>query len=453
MRLINNDPIIQLRNIHLSPNTFGLARKLFACGERLKVTEQKLNFLRRCKSRKLFPKFINNNVHINQTILFPLKFSYRDKALVHSLKLSSLNQFISRHYNSIRLYKRDICHVKKQLIESGLSRVIINQLVRIFDDNNESVKQTTKLRNQKKFDDLLNGSSSDVIIDSDQNAPSQLSDSPAVDTSCIAEPVEDRVTAIQVNLSPEEQSLLALGPKFALTPRIDETLMDTVKAEIASCAYKLRWMTFMDNTASCPTALQHLKRTGCPFQRPFTSAPPTFNVETEDALKQLHNFILRQISHAKLKFNLSNSQAAGSKSLKERKAELHISVSDKGGEFVVMNRNSHKDLTTNHITSTGVYKFVPPTRKYQGQLREVKKPTETTYSRQISEMVSNLESQANSLWSSICKKRGIRGHMLEFFKAHNTRLPTMYVLLKTHKFETAEITSESDILIFVKKSP
>ena len=150
MRLINNDPIIQLRNIHLSPNTFGLARKFFACGERLKVTEQKLNFLRRCKSRTLFPKFINNNVHINQTILFPFKFSCRDKALVHSLKLSSLNQFISRHYNSIRLYTRDICHVKKQLIESGLSREIINQLVRIFDDNNELVKQTTKLRNQKK---------------------------------------------------------------------------------------------------------------------------------------------------------------------------------------------------------------------------------------------------------------------------------------------------------------
>ena len=88
----------------------------------------------------------------------------------------------------------------------------------------------------------------------------QLSDSPAVDTSCIAELVEDRVTAIQVNLSPEEQSLLALGPKFALTLRIDETLMHTVKAETASCAFKLRWMTFMDNTASCPTALQHLAR-------------------------------------------------------------------------------------------------------------------------------------------------------------------------------------------------
>ena len=123
------------------------------------------------------------------------------------------------------------------------------------------------------------------------------------------------------------------------------------------------------------------------------------------------------------------------------------------GEFVVMNRNSHKDLTTNHITSTGVSKFAPPTRKYQGQLREVKKPTETTYSRQISAMVSNLESQANSLWSSICKKRGISGHMLEFFKAHNTRLPTMYVLLKTHKFETAEITSESDILSVCKVRP
>ena len=212
----------------------------------------------------------------------------------------------------------------------------------------------------------------------------------------------------------------------------------------------------MDNTASCPTALQNLKRTGCPFQRPFTSAPPTFDVETEDALKQLHIFIQRQISHAKLKFN---SQAAGSKSLKERKAELHISVSDKGGEFVVMNRNSHKDLTSNHITSTGVYTFVPPTRKYQEQLREVKKTTETTYSRQISAMLSNLESQAISLWSSIYEKRGISGHMSCWSSSMRTTLgfqpcmccsrPTSLRLQRLPQNQTSLVFGKSALLFLV----
>ena len=87
---------------------------------------------------------------------------------------------------------------------------------------------------------------------------------------------------------------------------------------------------------------QHYKTEALLFSPLATSNPRLLPLlTTEDALKQLHNFILRQISHAKLKFKFSNSQAAGSKSLKERKAELYISVSDKCGEFVVMNRNSH----------------------------------------------------------------------------------------------------------------
>ena len=103
--------------------------------------------------------------------------------------------------------------------------------------------------------------------------------------------------------------------------------------------------------------------------------------------------------------------------------------------------------------STGVYKYVPPTRKYQGKVQEVKKPTTTTYSRQIGAMVRNLETQANELWSTICERRKLCGGMLDFFKAHNTALPTLYVLLKTHKFETAEITSDSDILGTCKVRP
>ena len=226
---------------------------------------------------------------------------------------------------------------------------------KIFNNNNESVKQSTKLRHQRKFDCLLSCSTSDVVSHSDQITSSQLSDSPVADMPIMEEPVEDRVTAIQVHLISEEQALLALGPNFALTTRIDESLMESVKVEIAACAYRLRGMTFTKNTASCSTPLQQLKQKSCPFQKPFASAPPTFNVEIEDSLKQLQTFIVRQISQAKVKFNLTHSQAAGLKSLQGRRSKLHISVSDKGGEFVVMEKNQHKDLTTHHIMSTSMF--------------------------------------------------------------------------------------------------
>ena len=92
------------------------------------------------------------------------------------------------------------------------------------------------------------------------------------DPATISQPEsEEKVTPIQVELSSEERQLLELGPKFALTRRVDETLMSSVKVEIAACAYRLRWVEFLKQTASCPTLYQHLRQ-DCPFQRPFAKA-------------------------------------------------------------------------------------------------------------------------------------------------------------------------------------
>ena len=53
---------------------------------------------------------------------------------------------------------------------------------------------------------------------------------------------EEKLTLIQVELTPEEQELLELGPKFALSRRVDEKLMDSIRVEIAACAYRMRWV-------------------------------------------------------------------------------------------------------------------------------------------------------------------------------------------------------------------
>ena len=340
--------------------------------------------------------------------------------------------------------------MKKRLMEDLSSRDLYFGLISIFEQNNETVKRSSKERLQKKFKWLTQHYNKKTKKNTEM---SQQSDSPVVDMPTIDEPVDERVTAIQVQLSPEEKSLLALGPKFALTPKVDENMMDSVRAAIAACAYRLRWISFMGQTSSCPTLLQHLKQQDCPFQRTFVQPPPTYNVEIEDSLKQLNNFILKLLSKVKVKFNSTHDQAVGFKLLKSKKSQLHISVSDKGGEFVVMNTDQHKALTEHHLTSPDVYQYVPPTRRTGGTVKNIKKPTEASFSRQIKSKVENLETTCNELWASICQKRGFNSQIEDFFKSHNTRLPTMYVQIKTHKFDVGEITPTSDLKNICKVRP
>ncbi|KAL5260783.1 hypothetical protein ACHWQZ_G010812 [Mnemiopsis leidyi] len=108
----------------------------------------------------------------------------------------------------------------------------------------------------------------------------------------------------------------------------------------------------------------HLTARRLSVSETFAKAPPVNN-----ALKQLNNFVLELFQHSKVPFNLSPSEARGLKLLKTRRSELHISVSDKGGEFLVMKRDDQKELTSHHIASTGAYKYPPPIRKQNGVLK------------------------------------------------------------------------------------
>ena len=174
----------------------------------------------------------------------------------------------------------------------------------------------------------------------------------------------------------------------------------------------------------------------------------------EDTLKQLNNFILRLVQRAKVPFNLSPTEAIGLKTLKSKRSELHISVSDKGGEFVVMRSSDQKQLTTHHVTTnTGVYKYLPPTRKQDGVLKPIARPTDISFHRQIKSTVNMLEDKCNTLWTKICERRNLGPEMCEFYKTHNTQLPTLYVLIKTHKFNVAEIGDSTNLTSICKVRP
>ena len=171
-----------------------------------------------------------------------------------------------------------------------------SKLLIIFEENNRLIKQTEKERLQDKYNWLVRKSSpsiSEEFHNAEHSAPVVESDS-------------DRVTAIQVSLSDDELSVLSLGPNFALTPVINDALLDSVRVEMASCAYKLRWSQHRENVQTCITKTQHIRQRGASINRPFAAPPPNDIPETEDDLKNLSRFILQLIQRSRIKYNLSH---------------------------------------------------------------------------------------------------------------------------------------------------
>ena len=232
-------------------------------------------------------------------------------------------------------------------LEESLSTSQFDRLVLIFEENNTSIKSSEKKRLISKFSWITRSIS----------APTNRErESVALDP--IEEPPSNRVTTLQVDLTDNEKKVLSLGPNFAITPRVDENLVKEVKLNMASYAYQLRWMKYSENTNTCATRAQHLKKEGAPINKIYVHPPPTNNTIVEDKLKQMNNFFIHLYKNSVVPFNLSHDEAVGLKSLRGKKSDLHFSVSDKGGEFVVMNQGIQRDLTENHISNTvGVYKY------------------------------------------------------------------------------------------------
>ena len=77
----------------------------------------------------------------------------------------------------------------------------------------------------------------------------------------------------------------------------------------------------------------------------------------------------------------------------------------KANQDVVMDKEKQRLLTEFHIrTSTGVYRYIPPTRTYSGVPRDIAAPTEVSFkfNRQVKSKTELLETQCNTLWKTIC---------------------------------------------------
>ena len=84
---------------------------------------------------------------------------------------------------------------------------------------------------------------------------------------------------------------------------------------------------------------------------------------------------------------------------------------------------------------------------------QIATPTSVSYSRQIKNRTEKLQEAVNSLLREISDTRNFSPEVKRFFLSYHTQLPTLYVLLKTHKFDVNDITNNVQILQHCKVRP
>ena len=233
-----------------------------------------------------------------------------------------------------------------------------------FEDKNYHVKECEKARLKDKFHWLLLNYYPYSVRDDGQN---YVMPDPSTRVTVI-----DNDPQNPLDIRPEELSVLALGPKFALSRKVDEKLVDEVEVNLAQCAYMCRWKKHWessDETSARVTSMyEQAKQHKCSFQRPFIAAPPVEDPTLELNLRLLNRFVMDIVKDPTTKSdnNLTRQQKLGLKLLKERE-NLHISKSDKCGDFVITTMDNYRRMTIKHLeTTTGVYKWIHPTRKVNG---------------------------------------------------------------------------------------
>ena len=215
MRLINNYPITQLSTIDLSPQQFGLARSFLAHGERLKSFEQRLNFLKRCKSSQIFPAFIQNNLHVSSALLFPSGTPHFVTRMVDAIKLQALRIAIANHFNLISQEKRQIIE-SRQRMSSYCSSSVYYFVQSVFEENNERTKCEIKRKLKAKFE-LQRARQRPAPPKLPTTTPPHLASPPPMKPESVP---EERVTTLLTDLTPQEKAVLELGPNFALAPTV-----------------------------------------------------------------------------------------------------------------------------------------------------------------------------------------------------------------------------------------
>ena len=168
-----------------------------------------------------------------------------------------------------------------------------------------------------------------------------------------------RVTVVgNTNLSPNAHSFLSLGPSFSPAQNINAFTFRKIVGSLHKLRDLLRYKHSRDNRLQAISSNQGVLPT-LPFPRSFYKEPnPTPEVEVK--MRILSTSVLAALNqHRRLRHtNMTHEQWQGFRELCELRSNgtIRISVSDKGGEFVVMPQSLDRAITELHLRDSSVYR-------------------------------------------------------------------------------------------------
>ncbi|EYC39092.1 hypothetical protein Y032_0677g1444 [Ancylostoma ceylanicum] len=151
---------------------------------------------------------------------------------------------------------------------------------------------------------------------------------------------------------------LSLGPSFAPTQNIDAMTYRKVVGSLHRFRDLLRIRTRRDN-GTTPNAFSRRTLPNIPFPFSFYKEPEPC-LEADVKFRILASGVLNILNENRKtrQSNLTKEQWQGFKEIREltSSGEIRHSVSDKGGEFVVMPKTLDRDITEHHLADSTLYR-------------------------------------------------------------------------------------------------
>ena len=144
-----------------------------------------------------------------------------------------------------------------------------------------------------------------------------------------------------VYLEDNEKKLLALGPGFAVSPRINEKTIRDVEVNLAEYSYKLKWIKKLED-ASGHSIVSEFKRSHPQLQSPLIATPPNVGVDVDLMMNKLSTFVINSntVKTSAVNVYLNRDQLAGYKSLiLKARTDLQISKNDKSGDCSIQHKH------------------------------------------------------------------------------------------------------------------
>lgn len=206
-----------LKSLGLSQTQFPLIRTMFNNSEKLARNLQQIRFLKECISKKCFPNTINN-LHLPEFFQRPKMYNTQRK-----LKEQITKSGIRFLYGEIRK-----CKEKITTLNDKVRQVHTTNKADYIIDLCKQAYHVSRIFHKHRVNSKLHHIISKKIIEEEK---------PKVNTTT----KEDLVTDLTKELSPEEISLLAKGPKFAIQEKINNDCLINIQANFCRLAHQIRW--------------------------------------------------------------------------------------------------------------------------------------------------------------------------------------------------------------------